>query len=212
MTGECMRAKPDDIIIPTNEDCDFFGRECVVVDLDVQPTLCNDPFGYIWAHEKTENHNGTFWLENGDYRIVCSDGLSALCRVQQMDERGCTIACMAMITGVHYFDVRKVLHEHVDRLSQNVLDPTLGSIGVYCDEMQKVLEEHFGVKSKFVKFESLDALRKHCVLFICPVNWRYPGSGHAVVFDALQRRILDPSRESIDNIGEYNVYCCLEIY
>ena len=129
-------------------------------------------------------------------------------QVIQLDKYGCTIACMAMILDMQYFDLRKILHEKIDRLTGRT-NPEF--IGLNCGPMKDALETMFDVQCRFIKFESLGDLRKHCILFICPLGGCYVFV-HTVIYDAQQKRLIDPDqRDTIASLENYNVVCCLEI-
>ncbi len=65
------------------------------------------------------------------------------------------------------------------------------------------------MRCKFIKFSSLRALKKHCILYLVPLSGHYGGS-HAIVFDAKERCIINPLDTPID-INQYNVTCCVEL-
>ena len=130
--------------------------------------------------------------------------------VKQLDECGCTIACMSMITGIPYFEMRSRLHLEC---SEEVQDGIINheKIGLSCVEEQAILERIFEIPCRFIKFLSLNELRKHCILTICDLKGR---GYHSVVFDAKTRSILDPwNGKEIKGayLNEYNVKCCIEI-
>ncbi|KKL84766.1 hypothetical protein LCGC14_1961500, partial [marine sediment metagenome] len=54
--------------------------------------------------------------------------------VKQLDRYGCTIACLSMILGIQYFELREILHKKVRRLRDYVTEPN--SIGFNCVEFQ----------------------------------------------------------------------------
>lgn len=128
--------------------------------------------------------------------------------VKQLDECGCTIACMSMITGIPYFEIRSRLHsECSDAMKAGITDYKL--IGLYCTEQQEFLEKIFGIPCRFIKFLSLNKLKKHCILSVCGLR----GQGcHSIVFDAKIRCILDPwNGKEIKDLDKHNVKCCIEI-
>ncbi len=127
--------------------------------------------------------------------------------VKKLDQYGCSLACIAMITGKSYFDIRDAAHKHMPRL-QNVW-VNFNMIGLYGNEMIGFLKSQFGITSRFVKFASLNTLKKHCILLVCKLDGDRT-HGHGVVFDAKSRSILDPDCQ-ISHLKNYNVFCCLEI-
>jgi len=128
--------------------------------------------------------------------------------VQQFDQCGCSIACVAMVTDMSYFMVREMTHLKVTRLVvQSPVPPHL--IGLYGKELKDLLEDIYDIPCRFVKFSSLRQIKKHCILWITALAWKEGGS-HVVVFDAEKRRILDPMN-ILKNLNEHNVACCLEI-
>lgn len=127
--------------------------------------------------------------------------------VIQLDQYGCTIACLSMITEISYFGIRDILHQEIDRLSKHV-PPR--SIGVDCETMLAALKEIFYIPCRFVQFSSLSMLKKHCILYTCPLSGHYYGHVHAVVFDAKSRKLIDPD-EKITDLKDRNVVCCIEL-
>lgn len=129
-------------------------------------------------------------------------------RVQQLDKYGCTIACLAMIIDKPYFATRETIQSKIERLSkQPPVQPEF--IGLYYTEFRDVLRYTFNIQCRFIKLSSLRQVKKHCVLWIVPLEW----DGrivHAMMFDAQKRCILDPMG-LIKNLEEYNIASCLEI-
>jgi len=128
--------------------------------------------------------------------------------VEQLDQCGCTIACLAMILEMPYFQVRTELHSTIDRLKKPCVPYT--EIGLNCVDMQVILEREFSKPCQFIKFLSLSKLKKHCMLYICPLEGGYSGI-HAVMFDAISRKLIDPTAHKIINLDNFNVMCCIEI-
>lgn len=128
---------------------------------------------------------------------------------RQLDQHGCTIACLSMITKIPYFQVRTILHNKIDRL-KNYVYPT--HIGLSCVDLQEALEKIFNIPCRFVKFLSLGKLKNHCILYICPITGCYNngGSVHAIIFDAKRRRLIDPAGELL-NLKNHNIICCIMI-
>ena len=133
--------------------------------------------------------------------------MKKLKHVKKLDQNGCTFACIAIITGKSYFEIRDAAHKYVPRLYNIWVDHHF--LGLYAQEIIDFLKSGFGIQSKLIKFVSLRALKKHCVLFICPLNGdrRY---GHGVVFDAKKCCIIDPD-EILEDLKDWNVFCCIEI-
>lgn len=136
--------------------------------------------------------------------------------IRQMDKHGCTVACLATIVGEKYFAIREILHLNVERLMELPqyrktavhLDACSG-VGLYSHEFEDILKRCFKLRCSFVKFHSLQKLKKHCILFLVPlVSYEY--GSHTVVFDAKSKCILDPSDE-IENLDSHNVACCLQV-
>jgi len=127
--------------------------------------------------------------------------------VKQIDRHGCTIACLAMITGKPYFHIRTILHEKIDRLKNIPINPR--GMGLYCNEFHIALTQIFKIPCKPIKFTSLRQLKNHCIIFTCPLTGNLTDT-HAVVFDAENRCILDPMNQ-LKNLQEHNIYCCLEL-
>lgn len=127
--------------------------------------------------------------------------------VKQLDKYGCTIACLSMITEISYFDVRKILHQEIDRMKNKCVSPT--EIGLNCLPLKEALEKIFNIPCRFIKFLSFSKLKKHCILYICPLMGAYEFV-HTIVFDAKNRRIIDPM-DNLKNLNEFNIICCIEI-
>lgn len=125
--------------------------------------------------------------------------------VKQLDNTGCTIACLSTIAEIPYFKLREILHSNVPRFKDAV---ALVNIGLYPNEFRNILSNPFDISSRFIKFVSLDALKRHCVLFLRPIV--FDSTEHAVVYDAKVKIILDSSGKSI-NMDNYNVCTCIEI-
>jgi len=129
--------------------------------------------------------------------------------IEQLDQYGCTIACMAMIVGMSYFELREMMHRKMDKFRHGFVKP--GNIGFGCIEFKLYLKQWFGISSEFIKFCDLDDLKQHCVLWIAPLTGPYTYI-HAVVFDSCTRRILDPNlQDKIKNLDKHNVVCCIAI-
>ncbi len=142
--------------------------------------------------------------------LLTSCRMETLKLVKQLDEYGCTIACMSMITGIPYFEMRARLHLKCPSIMR---DGTTNHrlIGLSCTQEQEILENVFRIPCRFIKFLSLNELKKHCILSICGLKGR---GGHSVIFDAKSRCILDPNGSlsgGIKDLSECNVTCCIEI-
>ncbi len=146
--------------------------------------------------------------------------------VLQLDNKGCTIACMAMIVDMRYFELRQLLSDNDKTIpyAYNKLRGKDGHIGIYSSEFRDILKRLFNIESNWIQFTSTRSLKKHCVLYINKIDQHPGGGSHCMVFDAVQRKILDPSKENGWNIGQNliarhkklgthknNVHQCLEI-
>ncbi len=145
--------------------------------------------------------------------------------VRQLDYQGCSIACMAMIVGMKYFELREFLWNSRKRVDFRYNGPKgmSGQIGLYEGEFKDVLEKLFDIKTRAIQFQSIGKLRKHCLLLICRIDDM--SNRHYLVFDAKARKILDPSGCVFNNklqitkdadgrspvFSDYNVSHCLEI-
>lgn len=134
--------------------------------------------------------------------------MEKLQRVQQLDKHGCSIACLAMIVGKSYFQVRAILHETTEKLLNKFVLPE--NIGLHCRDLYEALNQTFDVSCKFIKFVSLTKLTKHCILYVCPLAGCYDYI-HSVIFDAERHCIIDPFEDKNFDINEYNVICCIEV-
>lgn len=126
--------------------------------------------------------------------------------IKQMDKYGCTIACLSMLTGTPYFEMRDILHRRLDRL-RKIVDPQ--DIGLSCRQLKNTLKHLFGIESEFIKFHSLERLETTCVLYICPLAGPYD-SQHTIIYNHATNKILDPTSE-LRTLEDFNVTCCLSI-
>ena len=131
--------------------------------------------------------------------------------VEQLDHWGCGIACLAMITRKSYFEIRNILHLKLPRMQRGPYEPI--GIGLRCEETKEILEKIFNIPCEFIKFISLNELKKHCILVVSPLCGHHAGGSHGIIFDAKKNCILDPSDQlcKISNLNKHNVICCLEI-
>lgn len=128
--------------------------------------------------------------------------------VHQLDKYGCTIACISMVTGIPYFDIRTILHKEIDKFKTYVC-PTL--IGLNPGDLLEALKEIFDTPCRFIKFSSLRVLKNHCILYLCPLSGTHSGA-HAIVFDAKSRKLIDTSPYGeLSDLKDYNVTCCIEL-
>ncbi len=132
--------------------------------------------------------------------------------VKQEDQYGCTFACLATITGLSYSTAKDIFHKNFNNDNYpkgkwSSLTPPM---------MLEALNDIFGIPCRVVKFISLDALRKNCILYVCPLEGCYDGV-HVVVFDSNKRELFDPgelfckSSEQLSDLEESNVISCVEI-
>jgi len=124
--------------------------------------------------------------------------------IEQYDQSGCAIACLAMLIEKTYFETRQFLYD-------NGIKKQKYMIGLYEWELKDILFKYFNINSRWIKFESVCTLRKHCVLYLVPIDPPRNFSRHCVVFDYNEIKILDPSQSIYNNLGGYNVSSCLEI-
>lgn len=80
--------------------------------------------------------------------------------VKQLDCEGCTIACLSIIVGIPYFQLREILHSKISRLKGVT---AVKCIGLYLDELRKILLDQFSISSKFT---DLEKLKQHCISFM----------------------------------------------
>jgi len=115
--------------------------------------------------------------------------------IRQLDKDGCTTARIAMIGGTSYEHVRG---------------------NIFRDEshgMKRFLDSEFNIKSRFIKFTRLEDIENDCILVVARLDLNLgPGcSVHAIVYDAKEKKILDPDTSSIKDLSNYNIVQCLEI-
>lgn len=123
--------------------------------------------------------------------------------VKQLDQHGCSIACLAMVTGKPYFKIREIIHTNINRMGHGFVQPD--AIGLGMSETIDLLAYKFNIQSKRIKFISLDKLTNHCILIMS-----YKTYNHEVIFDAVSRCILDPLGKTID-LSKYKVTDCIEL-
>lgn len=124
--------------------------------------------------------------------------------VKSMEHYGCAITCIAMIARISYWEVREKLSKVSLRHHSKLMD--LRFLQMQADEIYDLLRTHFNIRCRGVKF--IEPMKNHCILFITPIYLSH--SGHAVVWDAKQKKILDPDGEII-NLDNFNIYYCIEI-
>ncbi len=137
--------------------------------------------------------------------------------VKQLDESGCGIACLAMVTGESYSNTRDIVFKNVDRSKPG--DMPVDETGLECEEIMDLLTDQFKIQPRLIEFISLDRLTHHCVLTIiykaCDMknHKNIYGSDptlHAVVFDAINHCILDPENR-ITNLNGNKVVHVIEL-
>lgn len=126
--------------------------------------------------------------------------------VKQLDKHGCTIACIAMLTGKSYFRMREILHDRLDQF-RHFVEPT--KIGLNCEPFRNALKDLFDIDSQFIKFYSLELLETTCAVTICSLAGPYAGQ-HTVIFDHIAGKILDPL-DKITTLDNHNVANCISI-
>ncbi len=147
--------------------------------------------------------------------------MKELKRIEQLDAKGCTIACVAMIARMEYFELRQLLWDKRKEIryqlnGRNGID---GNIGFYHEETRGILLSLFKLDSEWIQFKGLENMDHHCILTLTSIDPTVVelGGGHAVVFDAGQQKILNPCSRVIyndlttDTEVSFNVAYCLEI-
>lgn len=147
--------------------------------------------------------------------------VKSLKRIEQLDHKGCTIACVAMIVRMEYFELRHLLWSKRKEISykMNGRNGFDGNIGFYHEETRGILLSLFKLDSEWIQFKGLANMDHHCILTLTTIDPTVigHGGGHAVVFDAGQQKILNPGSRIIDNDlttdteVSFNVAYCLEI-
>lgn len=149
--------------------------------------------------------------------------MKKLKHIFQLDPNGCSIAALAMIVGKEYFELRKFLHKNENKIipllrksdkASKCLVEFYNNNGFWfsLEDMIQILMVLFYIKATYKKFYSLQKIKKHSVFNVMGIN-KYE-AGHAIVFDAVQRKILDPGRDETrtDNkLSNYNVATYIEI-
>ena len=120
-------------------------------------------------------------------------------RVQQLDDMGCGVACVAMLTGQSYSAIRDLMYP-------NGPDTIRGTHG---EQLRHALA-CFGCKTvelvRFKKGTRYQSLTFDAVLKV-GLTKRSVG-GHWVVWDSERRRVLDPDRQQA---GRYRPTSYLQV-
>lgn len=130
--------------------------------------------------------------------------------IYQLDPQGCGYACIAMITGKKYFQIREFASEIIPSLSAEKIGMYISSPGLLTNQVKSVLE-YLKIKCRWIKFESLNKLKHNAILFICSITDGDSIGGHAIVFDKTNKKLLDPGFGNKISLNNYNIYSCLEI-
>lgn len=124
--------------------------------------------------------------------------------VQQLDQNGCAIACLAMLLGCDYYTMRSKLDTCGDIL------PRWGyphfKLKFLPKEIIAVLNR-FGIGSSFIKWTPDNF---QCILLITPV--KNPEYTHAVLYhggDICDPMITNP--QPLSHLDDYHVYCCIGV-
>lgn len=129
--------------------------------------------------------------------------------VEQLDQYGCSIACLSMIIGKSYFQTREWLYKK--GISKCIVDPQ--NIGIYEQSFPNILLKYFKIKSNWIKFKSLSSLKNNCIMFVVPKIPCPPFVRHCIIYCAVNKKILDPAKhfKEKSNLPDCNVAYCLEI-
>ena len=138
--------------------------------------------------------------------------MKSLRLVEQQYKDDCTIACLAMITGISYYRTQRILRRNANKTISRLrfLKRCKRIEYIEWPKFIPILEDMFNISSRFIRFESLQNLKQHCILGVCNINGTFLKKSHAVVFDAKNRKILDPIGRRED-LNQSNVFACLEI-
>lgn len=131
-------------------------------------------------------------------------------QIYQLDPTGCTYACVAMIANKKYFEIRELVSNIIPSLSAKNMSLYITSPGLLPGQIKDVLN-YLNIRSKWIKFESLNKLKNNAILLICKIDKNDFESGHAIVFDKLNKKILDPGFGANISLDSYNICGCLEI-
>jgi hypothetical protein len=141
--------------------------------------------------------------------------ITKLKRVEQRTNSDCGIACGSILSNIPYGKILYAFKSDTSFTTESC-QPVM---------LQKLLKDHFDFKTKFIKFHSLEKLENHCMLALSPVYQTLHSAhckncgflfgvgsrGHAVVFDVVQKKILDPEFTQLQNLDKHNIQSCLMV-
>lgn len=128
--------------------------------------------------------------------------------VRQLDREGCVIACLAMVTGHTYYNMRKKLDELKHLL------PRWGSpdfeLKFKPKEIRTVLKS-FKIDTTYLKWDEKNGT---CILLVTPV--KNPEYTHALVH--IQGSVIGEIRDpmiygplTLSHLDHYNIHSCIGI-
>ena len=120
-------------------------------------------------------------------------------RVRQEHSDGCFVACVAMLLGVSYLEAFKLVHptRYVDEYGYGFagvegMDPVADAF--------KILER-LNLNPRLANVKDMKYLRRTALVII---RWKYsPELMHAVVFNPVAKKILDPAYETASHMKRY---------
>lgn len=134
--------------------------------------------------------------------------LNALKRVHQEHDNGCFIACTAMLLGTSYLDAFKIIHPDKNPFQTEVWSRAIGMTPEA--SIQRLIK--LGLNPVKRPLRQLRNLRRTALVLI---RWEYaPTLMHAVVYDAIRDRFLDPGystkkmkvyQRQLDSVYYFNV-------
>jgi hypothetical protein len=115
----------------------------------------------------------------------------ALMRIHQVNESGCFIACVAILTGKSYYEAFQMLHpgKNIERFrDHNIIHESVEQGAI--ENLQKI-----GIQARPSRLRRLKSLVRHgkkpAMLIM---RWKDADPGcHSVIFDPETKKILDPA-------------------
>jgi hypothetical protein len=124
--------------------------------------------------------------------------------VEQEQDYGCAVACIAMITGEPYAEVEKCFRED---FSREAMKPEAAREYICDRNFSAVEKRHYGYADVRVmdRIMSLPFAPVHMVNVLPYINAKY---GHSVVMDS-RGRVYDPQHPDIRDFSRY--YCIVTV-
>ena len=115
--------------------------------------------------------------------------LAELNYIEQEDEKGCGLACIAMLTFNSYKDVK-------DAYSL-LFKKDINTDGIYLDE-ELTLFSYFGYREAIICYSGIYSLHPERTFLLCAPSLNYPGTIHRIIIQTpkdinIPVKVYDPS-------------------